>query len=217
MPGMVDQDDDDGGDWITPSNIKENQAKDSYGEAAVFEEGGVACITSDFPIQNVLMHLGVTVVGTSGMAIKQLRTWLLRCHACGHLVHDTTRQFCPACGSGNTLKRVSYEVGADGKKHLFVNFKRKISTRGNVYALPKPRGGRRGTNKTLALREDQLAHITHPHRNKRKEAKVVEGDQDAVFGEAKRSRFDPNKLREKSSYRKYNPNEKKKQLAGRRK
>lgn len=203
--------DDEDGEWITPSNIRQVQAKNEPGSAPF--EGGMACVSSDFPIQNTLLHLGVNVVGPTGLQITQLRTWLLRCHACFALVHDTTRQFCPECGSGNTLKRVSYEVLADGTKKLYINFKRQISKRGTIYALPKPRGGRRGTNKTLALREDQLAHVQGRRVKSRKE----EFDPDAVFGESKKQRFDPNKPRTESSYKKYNPNERKKQNARRRK
>ena len=204
------------GEWITPSNVKSVKAKELDGAAVEFA-GGSACISSDFPIQNVLMHLGVTVIGPTGMQIRQLRSWLLRCHACFALVHDTTRQFCPDCGSGNTLKRVSYEVMEDGTKHLFINFKKIISKRGTVYALPKPRGGRRGTNKTLALREDQLAHVAG-RRPGTKERRIEEPDDTAVFGGTMtKKRFDPDKPRTESSYRRYNPNEKKKQLAARRK
>ena len=176
-------------------------------------------------MQNTLMHLGVPTVGTRGMQIRQLRQWILRCHACYRVVADTTRQFCPDCGSGNTLKRVSYVINEDGEKQLFINFKRNISTRGNVYQLPKPRGGRRGTNRTLVLREDQLAHVVKGKGAKGSaEAKLQEAlrddDEDAlaVFGEApKRKAFNPDQPRTQSSYKTYNINERKKVLAARRK
>merc|ERR1712000_404584 len=99
---------------------------------------------------------GVPTVGSSGQCIKELRVWVLRCHACAAIVHDTLRQFCPECGSGDTLKRVHYVMNDKGEKHLFVNFRYRINTRGTIFNLSKPRGGRKGTNKTMVLREDQL-------------------------------------------------------------
>jgi rRNA maturation endonuclease Nob1 len=123
---------------------------------ALAYKGGFACVTSDFPMQNVLLHLGVPVVGSAGQCIRELRVWVLRCHACSTIVHDTQRQFCPACGSGDTLRRVHYVLDEKGEKRLFVNFARPISKRGTIFNLSKPRGGRKGTNKTLVLREDQL-------------------------------------------------------------
>lgn len=133
--------DDGGGEWITSDNIKKVQSGTAAG-GNMFE-GGVACATSDFPMQNTLLHLGVPIVGPRGMRISELRLWLLRCHSCFCIVHDTTRQFCPDCGSGDTLRRVNYVVQENGEKQLFINFKRHLSTRGTKYNLPKPRGGKK--------------------------------------------------------------------------
>jgi RNA-binding protein NOB1 len=207
------------GDWITPENIHQ-VSEGRVQQDGVSFAGDVACVTSDFALQNVLMHLGVPIVGPQGMQIRELRLWLLRCHACYRLVSDTTRQFCPDCGSGNTLKRVNYVVNTDGEKQLFINFKRRINTRGTVYNLPKPRGGKFGTNRTLALREDQLAHVikgSSSHTEKR--AKVLEdSDELATFGETKpQKRFDHAQPKTFSSYKLYNVNERKKARAARRK
>ncbi|RNF01062.1 RNA-binding protein NOB1 [Trypanosoma rangeli] len=216
-------DDDDQG-WITPENIH----KHLQGcEGAVGErfDGGVACVTSDYAMQNTLKHLGVPIVGPHGMRIHELRQWLLRCTSCFALTTDTTRQFCGMCGSGNTLRRVQYVVTRDGKKQLFINFCKPISTRGTIYNLPKPRGGKRGTNRCLVLREDQLAHVIRGTTSaKLKEKHVARGgdgsndDDLAAFGQApKPHRRDVNQPRMFSSYHKYNVNEKKKVRASRRK
>lgn len=209
-------DDDEGndgnGDWITPENITDLAPEANKHTFT----GGTACATSDFPMQNTLLHLGVHICGPNGQMIKELRQWLLRCHACYCTVHDTTRQFCPDCGSGNTLKRVNYVVTESGEKQLFVNFKRTISKRGTVYTLPKPRGGRNGTNKTLALREDQLAACGNSSRHL-KQRRVEQDDDLATFGagtESTRTRTAPGQTRIFSSYRKYNVNERKKAKAG---
>jgi RNA-binding protein NOB1 len=217
--------DEDEDGWITPANVREVQRAAEGSEPF---DGSAACVTSDYAMQNVLMHLGVPIVGPRGMKISELRLWLLRCHACFHVMTDTTRQFCSECGSGNTLKRVQYIVTATGEKQLFVNFKHQISTRGTIFQLPKPRGGKRGTNKTLALREDQLLHVVRSaqgngsSRATKLQHVTNEDDDDdlALFGEdnsGKAPRRDPNGPREFSSYKKFNVNERKKARAGHRK
>ena len=208
--------DDDG--WITPGNITKVKEA-STGSNKKFD-GGCAAVTSDFPMQNTLLHLGVPIVGPKGMRITQLRLWLLRCHACFGIVHDTTRQFCPDCGSGDTLRRVSYVVNEKGEKKLFINFRRKISLRGTKYNLPAPRGGQHGTNRGLVLREDQLAHVIKGSKAIVQKTKVVmqEDDDLAMFGDpTKKKRFDISQPKDHSSYSKSNNNERKKMLASRRK
>ncbi|EPY20072.1 hypothetical protein STCU_02816 [Strigomonas culicis] len=181
----------------------------------------MACATSDFAMQNTLLHLGVPIIGTSGMRIRELRLWLLRCTACFKIVMDTTRQFCPDCGGGNTLRRVNYVVNSNGEKQLFINFKKRISKRGTVYNLPKPRGGKNGTHRTLVLREDQLAQVLR-HRSgtamKEKETRLTEEEELAAFGEPeKKTKRNLGQPKTVSSYHKYNVNEMRKARAGRRK
>eukprot|EP00331_Platyophrya_macrostoma_P005548 CAMPEP_0176411800 /NCGR_PEP_ID=MMETSP0127-20121128/3797_1 /TAXON_ID=938130 /ORGANISM="Platyophrya macrostoma, Strain WH" /LENGTH=435 /DNA_ID=CAMNT_0017791415 /DNA_START=8 /DNA_END=1315 /DNA_ORIENTATION=+ len=215
--------DDADGEWITPENIHKVVDGTAKHDAQSFD-GGVACVTSDFAMQNVLLHLGVPIVGPRGMRVRELRLWLLRCHACYRLVTDTTKQFCPDCGSGDTLRRVNYVVNANGEKQLFINFARRLSTRGTVFNLPKPRGGKRGTNRTLVLREDQLAHVIRgstasgSQNAKLQQALKEEEDELAAFGEApQRRRHDASAPREFSAYQRYNINERKKVRAARRK
>lgn len=237
MPGWGGSDDE--GEWINEETMdrvkgfsvrkegeKTMELDDETNEGTDPFESGFATATSDFPMQNVLMHLGVPIVGPNGFLIRELRQWLLRCHACFTIVTDTTRQFCPECGSGNTLKRVSYTVAETGEKKLFVNFKHHISTRGNVYRLPAPRGGRNGTNRTLVLREDQLANCGRQSAAAKRKAAVAAAaaaastnDDLRGFGEraAGTVRRTANAAKTSSSYVKFNINEKRKARAGRRK
>lgn len=217
-------DDSEDGEWITPGNIHKMGADGTRQAGGVQAfSSGIACVTSDFAMQNTLMHLGVPIVGPNGMRIHELRLWMLRCTGCFTLVMDSTRQFCPSCGSGDTLRRVNYTVNSNGDRHLFINFRKHISTRGNIYTIPKPRGGKKGTNRTLVLREDQLAQVirgTSGAKMKEREVMAAFGDDDdlAMFGEPvhkhKRNLQDP---RQTSSYHRYNLNEKRKQRAARRK
>ncbi|CUG92058.1 RNA-binding protein, putative [Bodo saltans] len=218
--------DDGEGDWITPQNIEKVQRDAEITNGATDFTGGVACVTSDFAMQNTLMHLGVPIVGPRGMRIRELRLWLLRCHACYRVVTDTTKQFCPDCGSGDTLRRVNYVVHDNGEKELFINFSRRISTRGTIYGLPKPRGGRKGTNRNLVLREDQLASVLRARAGAGKsganagklQAVLEDDDELAVFGTMSvRKKHDIDAAKEYSAYKRFNINDRRKARAGRRK
>jgi RNA-binding protein NOB1 len=79
--------DSDAGEWITPENIASFKASSSTTVPASTEEEdaenlSTALLTSDYAMQNVVMQMGLNVVGTSGLKIKEIKTWILRCHAC---------------------------------------------------------------------------------------------------------------------------------------
>jgi RNA-binding protein NOB1 len=111
----------------------------------------VCCVTSDYAMQNVLLQMNLRLLTPDGMRISELRRWVLRCHACGDVVRETTRVFCPKCGNA-TLQKVQRSVTAEGAEHF--GARRKHVLRGTRFSLPAPRGGRR--EKAPLLREDQL-------------------------------------------------------------
>ena len=43
--------------------------------------------------------------------------WVLKCTACGKITPEVGRIFCPKCGNGGTLYKVSVTVGANGTLH----------------------------------------------------------------------------------------------------
>jgi RNA-binding protein NOB1 len=102
-------------------------------------------------MQNVLLQMNLRLLTPDGMRVSELRRWVLRCHACGDVVRETTRVFCPKCGNA-TLQKVQRSVTAEGAEHFGV--RRKHVLRGTRFSLPAPRGGRR--EKAPLLREDQL-------------------------------------------------------------
>jgi len=94
-----------------------------------------ACMTGDFAMQNVALQMGLNLISTDGLGVRQVKTWILRCHGCFTLVtlsgllrltFRTTKKmhlkFCPACG-GETLLRTSTSTSANGevKIHLKKN------------------------------------------------------------------------------------------------
>lgn len=78
-------DDDDG--WITPDNVQTalNKVRRDEGGDAGTEDGQpipVACLSTDFAVQNVLLHMGLHLTSVDGILIKRLRTYVLRCFGC---------------------------------------------------------------------------------------------------------------------------------------
>jgi RNA-binding protein NOB1 len=79
--------DDGEGEWITPSNVALHKSKalnlvPSGTGSDVEKPMEVACMTADFAMQNVLMHMGLNLVDVDGKRIAVVKSWLLRCHAC---------------------------------------------------------------------------------------------------------------------------------------
>ncbi|KAF9534695.1 Nin one binding Zn-ribbon like-domain-containing protein [Crepidotus variabilis] len=186
-------DDDDGeGEWITPSNVSLHKSramdllpKDGMksGEA---EQLGSGCMTADFAMQNVLLQMGLNLVGLEGKRIEKVKTWVLRCHACFKLCKDNSKKFCPSCGNP-TLIRASVTVAAPGASpdaqpmqvHLKRNFQYKL--RGTKYSIPAPKAGsaKSGSRTGLILREDQVEYMRARKRadgkREREEQKLLKG------------------------------------------
>lgn len=89
--------DDSSGSWITPSNIHAHKVKDlglfsapststsKTTPAAPVKPKTIlkaAVLTGDFAMQNVGLQMGLNVLGSGGKRVKEVRTWVLRCHAC---------------------------------------------------------------------------------------------------------------------------------------
>lgn len=79
------EDESDGGDWINPSNLNTHRSRDlglitPSGSAA--KPPAVACMTGDFAVQNILLGMGLGLVGEGGKKISKVKSWVLRCHAC---------------------------------------------------------------------------------------------------------------------------------------
>lgn len=88
-------DEDDGeGEWVTPQNVAlhKSQALQLLPSGSSASKKGrgrkedefvpAGCMTGDFAVQNVLLQMGLTLVGTEGKRIQKVKSWVLRCHAC---------------------------------------------------------------------------------------------------------------------------------------
>jgi len=143
--------DDDG--WITPGNVRTKKAVFTGTDgASAPEKVTVACMTTDFAMQNVCKQLGLNIIGTNGMIIKETKTWILRCYGCFKTTSNMDKKFCPKCGN-KTLKRVSVTVNPDGSQQIHISTRRPLSSKGKKFSLPAPKGGKHAVNPKLV--EDQ--------------------------------------------------------------
>ncbi|KAL8064225.1 hypothetical protein ABFX02_01G076400 [Erythranthe guttata] len=129
-------------------------------------ESSVACITSDFAMQNVLLQIGLRLLAPGGMQIRELHRWVLKCHACFKVTTEIGRIFCPSCGNGGTLRKVAVTVNENGI--VLAARRPRISLRGTKFSIPSPQGGREGVTKNPILREDQLPQKFLYPKNKKK-------------------------------------------------
>lgn len=151
---------DDDGDWISMDNLTEAMIRDSgedvtgsRGVVATEEErtralnspsNQVALATGDFAVQNVALQLNLNLMNfMSGLRIRTLRNYMLRCHACFKMFpmpkDGKPKHFCPACGGEGSLLRCAVSVDASTGQvtpHLKANFQ--WSHRGNRYSLASP-------------------------------------------------------------------------------
>eukprot|EP00798_Chlamydomonas_sp_ICE-L_P002831 gene2831-17779_t len=191
------------------------QGAEEEGEAAEEEvlmmntTSRVSMLTADFPMQNVLLQMGLRLVAKDGSQITRLSRWALRCTACMFATKQAGRMFCPRCGN-MTMERVEVTVGADGaeylgvrKKHVlrgtsmtmervgvtvgadgaeYLGVRKKHVLRGTRYSLPKPKRGGRGAGPEPILREDMmmLKMKKKLRRAKAKEAAIAAGDIDGL-------------------------------------
>lgn len=145
------EEDDEG--WITPYNYKKKKEEmEMVNEKELTEKVEVACMTSDFAMQNVLISMGLHVASPTGQLIKETKTWILRCYACFKTTPHIEKKFCPKCGN-KTLKRVSVTLNADGTQQIHISTRRQLNKIGKKFSLPKPIGGKYAVNPILC--EDQ--------------------------------------------------------------
>ncbi|GAV52682.1 hypothetical protein ZYGR_0AG06730 [Zygosaccharomyces rouxii] len=152
--------DDDDGDWISMDNLTEVMVRDSGQDTTgsqwveTTEEertkalnspsNQLALASGDFAVQNVALQLNLNLMNfMSGLRIRTLRNYMLRCHACFRIFplpkDGKPKHFCPACGGEGTLLRCAVSVDAATghvTPHLKANFQ--WSHRGNRYSIASP-------------------------------------------------------------------------------
>lgn len=163
--------------WITPGNLVE--VKSLYGkDAAEEQEVRVACMSTDYAIQNVLKQINLNIAALDGRIIRNMRTYILRCYACFKTTSLMTKMFCPNCGH-KTLKRVAVSLDENGQQVIHINLRRPLTAKGKNQSIPRPRGGKHSCNPILF--EDQPIPKQMPSRVARTKTNAMEEDYVAGF------------------------------------
>lgn len=172
------QDEDVGNDgWITHSNIKKAK-KALEGKVETDIVPPVACMTTDYALQNVLKQLNLQLAALNGCIIKQLRTYILRCYACYKTTSIMTKVFCPNCGN-KTLKRVAVSLDENGKQVIHINTRRPLTSKYKNQSLPRFHGGKHSRNPILF--EDQPMPRQMPSRVAKTKTNALDDDYIAGF------------------------------------
>lgn len=169
-PQLEDSSSEDSEGWITPSNIGKVQAAEKSASSSTTSPETtlqVAIITNDFAMQNVILQIGLNLLAPNLQRIRNIRNYVLRCHACFQILKDTSKQFCSRCGK-TTLTRVSCSTNAKGEFRIHLKKNMQWNHRGDRYSIPKPvpgqangkvgkgkGGGKGGWGQELVLAEDQ--------------------------------------------------------------
>ncbi|BEI84173.1 hypothetical protein CcaverHIS002_0407770 [Cutaneotrichosporon cavernicola] len=176
------------GEWITPANVKKHRNRDlgllPAKPGAVVVPLAAAAMTGDYAVQNVLLGMGLGLVGEGGKRISRVKSYVLRCHACFKLCKDSSKRFCPSCGNATLLRATVTTSSVTGKQtvHLKKNFQ--YRTRGTKFSIPAPTpGSAKGQKKGgsgLILREDQAewqdAVRAGDRERRREEKRINNGD-----------------------------------------
>lgn len=168
---------DDDGTWITPTNIKKvKKSMEGKVEADIIPE--VACMSTDYAVQNTLKQMNLNICALNGRVIKHLRTYILRCYACFKTTSIMTKVFCPNCGN-KTLKRVAVSLDENGKQVIHINTRRPLTTKYKNQSVPRFRGGKHSRNPILF--EDQPMPRQMPSRVAKTKTNALEEDYVAGF------------------------------------
>lgn len=168
----TESEEDDESSWITPSNIEE--MKSACGKEVTEEDQArVACMSTDFAVQNVLKQINLNIAALDGRLIKQMRTYILRCYACFKTTSIMTKLFCPNCGH-KTLKRVAVSMDENGQRVIHINLRRPLTAKGKNQSIPRFKGGKHSSNPILF--EDQPIPKQFPSRVARTKTNALEED-----------------------------------------
>ena len=188
----VDPDPSDSEGWITPKNLAKQQAKDTNGSTVPILEDQpvhVALLSGDFAMQNVCLQIGLNLLSPSLQRVRNIRTYILRCHACFAKEKDMSKQFCSRCGKP-TLTRVSCSTNSKGEFKIHLKKNMQWNHRGDRFSIPKPvsgaangkvgqgkGGGKGGWGQELILAEDQKEYLRATNgRSKKKETDLMDDD-----------------------------------------
>jgi RNA-binding protein NOB1 len=155
--GTIVEDEDGDGNWVCPLPPGAADAAAAAVDPDTPQRAMVAIITADFAMQNTALQLGLNLATVGGKLVRSVRQWVLKCDACFAIFPSAAGSvadslFCRNCGNA-TLARLGVTLGADGQPRYHYKQDRVVNTRGTIFSLPAPHGGR---SADLLMRGDQL-------------------------------------------------------------
>jgi len=173
LDGEEEEEEDDDAGWITPQSLANTKVAPTVELGSVDAMPSVVAMSFDFAVQNVLLQMGLFVVSSFGMLIREARSYALRCSSCFKITQSLQKKFCPNCGHP-TLERAIVNVDADGNKTFSLLRRRPISLKGTVFPLPRPQGGKYAHN-PIVVDGQQTPH-QRPSGRAREQIDVLSAD-----------------------------------------
>merc|ERR1712087_131480 len=144
------KDENDEGLWITPENVLQ-QEFEMWGRFKEKEKkvwSSVACITTDYAMQNIMLQMGLRLMTINGFNIRKIRYYIMKCHSCFRTTQNMSKQFCPFCGN-LTLLKCSLFVKEDGSVFYRYPKWKMYNYRGENRPIPPRKGGRNNNDPIL--------------------------------------------------------------------
>ncbi|EFA78121.1 hypothetical protein PPL_08769 [Heterostelium album PN500] len=162
------KDKEDEGEWITPDNIKAKLEKSQFVTGEEIKHVKVACITSDFSMQNVMLQMGLNLLSVDGLVVKQVKQFVLKCYSCNTTTLDFSKVWCGACGNQTMVKAMTW-VDRFGNVRVGKGSGKQFNNRGKKFSMPKAKGGKYHTD--MVFTEEQYIHrlkVTGKYYQKKK-------------------------------------------------
>ncbi|CAD2101995.1 UPF0271 protein [Plasmodium vinckei petteri] len=148
--------DDDGGKWINVNNFDIFNLNVDKNKKF---ESDIACVTTDYAMQNVLYQVGLNVITIDGYQISSIKLWGYICTSCYFFMRKNSLLFCSKCGN-NSLKKVNVIVDNELKKLVVKIPNFKVNCKNTIFSIPKKKNKNKSKNKyedkLQIFREDEL-------------------------------------------------------------
>ncbi|CRG98982.1 RNA-binding protein NOB1, putative [Plasmodium relictum] len=149
---IANDNDDKDGKWININNF------DTYNLNIDKKEqfdANIACITTDYSMQNVLYQIGLNVITIDGYKINSIKLWGYFCTSCYFFMRRNSILFCSKCGNNN-LRKVNVIVDNNLKKLVVKIPQFRINNKNTIFSIPKKKKNSKFEEKLHIFREDEL-------------------------------------------------------------
>ncbi|GAW79811.1 RNA-binding protein NOB1 [Plasmodium gonderi] len=149
-----DDDEESVNEWININNYDTQNVEINKGEKF---SSDIACITTDYTMQNVLYQIGLNVITIDGYKINSLKLWGYICTSCYTFIKKNSLLFCSKCGNNN-LRKVNVLVDNNLKKLIVKIPQFRVNNKNTIFSIPKKKNQpkKKFQDKLQIFREDEL-------------------------------------------------------------